>query len=112
MTTDTPATAGGFEARPPSNGGDRSANDIEADIERTRERLAGTVNEIADRVKPANVVRRKTEGVRQLAAHATETARAQVVDAKGNVRTERVAALGAAAVAALGLLVWRRVRYR
>ena len=110
MTIDTPATAGGFEARPPRDQGDRSPEQIEADIARTRERLAGTVNEIADRVKPANVVRRKTEGVRQLASHAAETARAQVVDARGDVRTERVAALGAAAIAALGLLVWRRRR--
>lgn len=111
MTMHTPATAGGFEARPPQNG-NRSPDDIEADIERTRERLAGTVNEIADRVKPANVVRRKTEGVRQLAAQGIDTARAQVVDPNGNVRTERVAALGVAAIAAVGLMVWRGVRRR
>lgn len=109
MTMETPATAGGFEARPPSANGNRSPEDIEADIERTRERLAGTVNEIADRVKPANVVRRKTEGVRQLVTYGVDSARAQVVDDRGNVRTERVAALGVAAVAAVGLLVWRRI---
>lgn len=110
MTIERPATAGGFEARPPKDDGTRSPDQIEAEIERTRERLAGTVNEIADRVKPSNVVRRKTEGVRQLAAHASATARAHVVDSRGNVRTERVAALGAAAVAAVGMLVWRRLR--
>lgn len=110
MTMHTPATAGGFEAHPPNNQGKRSPDEIEADIERTRERLAGTVNEIADRVKPGNVVRRKTEGVRQLASHGIDVARAQVVDKSGDVRTERVAALGAAAVAAVGLWVWRRVR--
>ncbi len=110
MTTETPATAGGFEARPPSTNGNRSPEDIEADIERTRERLAGTVNEIADRVKPANVVRRKTEGVRQLVSHGVGSARAHVVDSRGDIRTDRVAALGVAAIAAVGLLVWRRIR--
>ena len=58
MTTNA-ATPGGLEARPPANGRERTPAEIEADIERTRARLAGTVDAIADRVKPANVVRRE-----------------------------------------------------
>jgi MYXO-CTERM domain-containing protein len=76
----------------------RTPAEIEADIEATRLRLQGTVDAIADRVKPANVARR---GV--------EAAKAQVVETDGSLRTTRVAALAAAA-AVVGLVFWRRRR--
>ena len=98
MTTNA-ATPGGLEARPPANGRERTPAEIEADIERTRARLAGTVDAIADRVKPANVARR---GV--------DSAKAQVVDAQGNLRTQRVAVLAAAVAGAVGFVLWRRSR--
>ena len=110
MTMSRPGTAGGFHAPGHKDQSAQSPEEIEADIEVTRERLAGTVNEIADRVKPANIVRRKTEPARQLAAAAIASARAQVVNARGDIRTERAAAFGAAAVAALSLVFWRRRR--
>ena len=66
--------------------------EIEADIERTRARLAGTVDAIADRVKPANVARR-----------GAESARAQVVDEQGNLRAKRVAVLAVAVAAGVVL---------
>jgi hypothetical protein len=78
---------------------DRSPAEIEAEIERTRLRLAGTVDAIADRVKPANVARR-----------GAESAKAQVVDERGELRTGRVAAIAAATVAVGALLFWRRSR--
>ena len=98
MTTNA-ATPGGLEARPPADGRERTPAEIEADIERTRARLAGTVDAIADRVKPANVARR---GV--------DSAKAQVVDDQGNLRTQRVAVLAAAVAGAVGLVLWRRSR--
>ena len=98
MTSNTPMP-GGLEARPPDKRPERTPAEIEADIERTRARLAGTVDAIADRVKPANVARR---GV--------ESAKAQVVDGDGNLRTERVAVLGIGVAVAFGLLIWRRSR--
>jgi len=98
MTSNTPMP-GGLEARPPDKRPERTPAEIEADIERTRARLAGTVDAIADRVKPANVARR---GV--------ESAKAQVVDEQGNLRTERVAIIGVGLAAVFGLLVWRRSR--
>jgi hypothetical protein len=98
MTSSTAAPAG-LEARPPEKQPLRSPDEIEAEIERTRVRLAGTVDAIADRVKPANVARR-----------AAEAARAQVVDEQGNVRTARVAAIAAVVVGTVGLLAWRRSR--
>jgi hypothetical protein len=98
MTTNA-ATPGGLEARPPANGRERTPAEIEADIERTRARLAGTVDAIADRVKPANVARR-----------GADSAKAQVVDAQGNLRTQRVAVLAAAVAGAVGFVLWRRSR--
>ncbi len=97
MTTNA-ATPGGLEARPPADGRERTPAEIEADIERTRARLAGTVDAIADRVKPANVVRR-----------GADSAKAQFVDSQGNLRAQRVAVLAAVA-GAVGLVLWRRSR--
>ena len=98
MTTNA-ATPGGLEARPPAPPKERTPAEIEADIERTRARLAGTVDAIADRVKPANVARR-----------GAESAKAQVVDGQGNLRAKRVAVLAVAVAGAVGLVLWRRGR--
>ena len=101
MTSTPPSSPGSFQARPNATPAERerSAAEIEAEIEQTRLRLAGTVDAIADRVKPANVARR-----------GAESAKAQVVDARGQVRTDRVAAIAAVGAAVVGLLVWRRRR--
>lgn len=98
MTSDT-ATPGGLEARPPDKRAERTPAEIEADIERTRARLAGTVDAIADRVKPANVARR-----------GAESAKSKVVDEQGNLRVQRAAVLAVAVAAAVGLVLWRRGR--
>lgn len=101
MSTASPAAAtteprgDGQVARPR-----RTPEQIEADIEATRVRLAETVDELATRVKPANLARQAGEG-----------ARAQVVDEAGALRTGRVAAL-AGVLALLLLLVVRRRRRR
>jgi hypothetical protein len=98
MTTNA-ATPGGLEARPPANAPDRTPAEIEAEIERTRARLAGTVDAIADRVKPANVARRSAA-----------SAKSQFVDGQGNLRVTRVAAVAAAVAGAVGFVLWRRTR--
>jgi Protein of unknown function (DUF3618) len=77
----------------------RTPAEIEADIERTRARLQGTVDAIAERVSPANLARR------QAAA-----ARAQVFEPDGSLRTVRVVALAAGVATVVGLLLWRRSR--
>lgn len=40
-----------------------SAREIEADIERTREQLADTIDELGDRLAPAHVAGRAKDGV-------------------------------------------------
>ncbi len=97
--TNATTVPGGLEARQPVPPPARTPAEIEAEIEATRARLAGTVDAIAYRVKPANVARR---GV--------ESARAQVVDERGNVRADRVAVLAAAVAGVVGLVLWRRSR--
>jgi hypothetical protein len=99
MTTQSQTGAGGYEARPPKDQPARAPAEIEAEIERTRMRLAATVNAISERVKPANVAHR-----------AMDSAKAQIMDERGRVRTERVAMLSVALAALVGLMVWRRTR--
>lgn len=137
MTTDA-RTAGGFEAHPPKDSKDskdepnRSPAEIEADIEATRERLAGTVDAIAERVKPANVARRGADSAKAAAKTGAESAKAaaltgadtakkaaktgadmakaELTDDSGEIRIDRVGALAAVVVVLVGLLVWRRRR--
>jgi hypothetical protein len=80
----------------------RSPAQIERDIEEARERLAGTVDEIAERVKPANVAKK-----------GKESAKAQVVDPRtGAVRTDRVAIIAGVVAFYVALKVWRVSRDR
>ena len=90
--TSTPAKS--KPIRPPA--------EIEADLVATRERLVGTIAELEDRVKPANVAER---GKRKVQAFYTDDA--------NNVRWDRVAMTAGAVVAgAIGLrLVSKSVRW-
>ncbi|MEO7979412.1 MAG: DUF3618 domain-containing protein [Sporichthyaceae bacterium] len=97
--TNATTVPGGLEAREPAPQPARTPAELEAEIEATRTRLAGTVDAIADRVKPANVARR-----------GAESAKAQVVDPGGGIRADRVAVLAAAVAGVVGLLLWRRSR--
>jgi Protein of unknown function (DUF3618) len=99
MTAESQNTSAGLDARAPAARPARSAAQIEAEIERTRQRLASTVDAISVRVKPANVARR-TLG----------SAKAQLVEPDGSVRTTRVAALTIGVLAVVALATWRRSR--
>jgi hypothetical protein len=78
---------------------------IEAEIEATRARLAGTVDELATRVQPKEIARRSAEDAKAKLHSATHTE-------DGSLRTERVAAVGAAAALLAGLLSLRAIRRR
>ena len=97
--TNATTVPGGLEAREPANRPERTPAEIEAEIEAARQRLAGTVDAIAERVRPANVARRWVEA-----------AKAQVIDSDGHLRVTRVAVLGGAVAAGVGLALWRRSR--
>jgi Protein of unknown function (DUF3618) len=97
--TNATTVPGGLEARQPANRPARTPAEIEAEIERTRDRLAGTVDAIAERVKPANIARR-----------CVDSAKRQVADDEGNLRVDRVAILTVAVAGTVGLVLWRRSR--
>jgi MYXO-CTERM domain-containing protein len=78
---------------------------IEAEIEATRTRLAGTVDELATRVQPKEIARRSAEDAKARLQAATHTD-------DGSLRTERVAAVGAAAALLAALAAFRAVRRR
>ena len=81
----------------------RSVDQIEADIAAARERLAGTVDELHTRTAPQEIARRQVESAKAKFTEATRTE-------SGDLRTERIAALAAAAVALIGLGAIRRRR--
>ncbi len=81
----------------------QSPAQIEAEIEATRVRLAGTVDELATRVQPKEIARRSAQDAKDKLRAATHTE-------DGSLRTERVAAVGGAVAAVAAALVALRVR--
>ena len=81
-------------------------DDLAREIGQRQEHLARTVDELASRVAPKELARRSV-------ADAQAKARDALLDEKGDLRTERVAAVGGAVAAVVGLfgaLSWRSRR--
>jgi hypothetical protein len=78
---------------------------IEAEIEATRARLAGTVDELSTRMQPKEIARRSAEGAKAKVQAATHTE-------DGSLRTDRVAAIGAAAALLAAMAGFRALRRR
>ena len=81
----------------------KTVDELEAEIAAARTRLAGTVDELHTRTAPQEIARRQVESAKTKFTEATRTQ-------SGELRTERVAALAAAAVALIGLGLLRRRR--
>ena len=92
------------EQTSPSN---QSADAIEAEIGATRDHLASTIDELAVRVKPREIVRRQAGSAKAKVVEATHTP-------EGDLRVERVGAVAAASfvLLALALLHLRHHRRR
>lgn len=71
-----------------------SPSDLEREIEATRERLAGTLDELLYRAKPSTI-----------ASRAAADVKAHFVDAEGNLRKDKVAAVAGAAVGVVAFFV-------
>lgn len=83
--------------------GNRSAAQIEAEIATTRERLAATIDQLAFRAQPKNIVRREVDSARNAFTRATR-------NEDGSLRTERITTvLGASAAVLLGIGLLRRL---
>ena len=79
----------------------RSMDEIEAELQATRDRLAGRIDDLTDYVKPANVVERQKAKLKSV-----------FVDEYGGIKPDRVLMAAGVVVAILGLGVLRRRRRR
>ena len=85
-----------------------SIESLQADVTARRQRLAGTVDELAARVTPQALLQQSTDAAKAKVAQFTTTP-------DGQIRVERVATVAAAVVAVVALRVWggrRRKRRR
>ena len=80
-----------------------SPEELEAQIQARRERLAATIDELTARAAPRAIAQRTMANVQARIRSATHTP-------DGQLRTERLAAAGAAVVVLAAALVWIRRR--
>ena len=83
----------------------RSKQDIEAEINAARQRLADNVAELISQVQPKAILQRGIDDARGLAAAEFANAKSQVINEDGRLRTERVVLLGGAIAGAIAFLV-------
>ena len=97
----TDATAGDDSHVVPSS----EADQLQRDIEERQARLAATVDELTTRVHPKTLVRTGQDSVQR-------KARAALLTDDGEPRVERIVAVGSAALALVGAVLWRSGRSR
>ncbi len=83
----------------------RSKQDIEAQIAAARARLADNVAGLINQIHPKAVVQRGIDDARGFAAAEFANVRSQVMDDRGQVRTERVMLIGGAIAGVVTFLV-------
>jgi hypothetical protein len=84
-----------------TNTASKSADAIEAEIAATRAHLASTIDELAVRAQPREIARRQADSAKVRFVEATHTP-------EGDLRVERVGAIGAALAVLLGLVILHR----
>ena len=99
---DPVTTAGSHAAAPPPR---LTAPELEAAIAERQRHLAGTLDELGRRLEPARLARTVT-------ADARATAVGTVMDSRGALRVERVAAIAVALVVVVVTMVAAHVRTR
>jgi hypothetical protein len=77
-----------------SNAEKQSLDSLETEIEAARERLAGTIDQLAYRASPKTIVRREIASVK-----------AHYVDADGNPRTDNILKTAGAVVGFVAVLI-------
>ena len=73
----------------------RTPSQIEADLGATRDRLAASVETLIDQVHPNRIKQRQIDNVKRFANTELENAKSLVFNARGDLRTDRVAAVAA-----------------
>ncbi len=83
----------------------RNASQIEADLAAARDRLTGSIEELIDQVHPNRVKQRVVGGAKQLANAELEDAKSKLFNARGDLRKDRVFAIGAATAGVVAFLL-------
>lgn len=90
----------------------RSASQIEADLDATRQRLTSTIESLIDQVHPNRLKQRGTARVKAVATEYGDKAKSLVFNARGDLRRERLAAAGGGLAGFVALLVTFRILLR
>jgi hypothetical protein len=91
----------------------RSQSQIEADLNATRERLTTSVESLIDQVHPNRIKQRSILRLKEVANEYVEKAKGLVFNARGDLRTNRVAAVGGGLAGFIAFIaVIRRIRGR
>lgn len=83
----------------------RSKSTIESDLDGTRNRLTGSVEELIDQVHPKRVKQRQVALAKRFAHAEVENAKSLVFNARGDLRTDRLLAAGGAVAGVTAVLV-------
>jgi len=90
----------------------RNASQIQADLAASRDRLSGSVESLIDQVHPNRVKQRLIGGAKQLANAELEDARSKLFNARGDLRRDRLAAIGGAVAGFLAFVLIIRALVR
>ncbi len=83
----------------------RSPSQIEADLGATRDRLTASIETLIDQVHPNRIKERQIEGAKKFAQAELENAKALVFNARGDLRTDRLAIMAASGAGFVTFLV-------
>lgn len=83
----------------------RSKSQIEADLGATRDRLTGSIQALINEVHPNRIKQREIANAKRFAALELENLKALVFNARGDLRTERIAILGGAGAGVTAFLL-------
>ncbi len=88
-----------------ANADSRTKSQIEADLGATRDRLTASVEALIDQVHPNRIKQRQIANAKRFAAIELESAKSLVFNARGDLRTERLAIAGGAVAGFVSFLV-------
>jgi Protein of unknown function (DUF3618) len=83
----------------------RTKSQIEADLAATRQRLTASVETLIDQVHPNRIKQRTIANVKQVAASELDNAKSLIFNARGDLRTNRLAIAGGAVAGFVSFLL-------
>lgn len=83
----------------------RSMSQIEADLGATRDRLTTSVESLIDQVHPNRIKERSIDGAKKFGQAELENAKTLIFNARGDLRTDRLAIMAASGAGFVTFLV-------